>query len=147
MASRYFQINNHARVVEIGEFEYKFQKLGPNHASGGFNGFLEIQNEEAAEVLAKNATKFGVWEITEAAAILEVQKKRSSINKIEHQSGQTRRNVKPAEAAKSEPAPSVDSVDDLMSGPEPTEALAAPDTAEAPAAKPKARKAKKSTAK
>jgi hypothetical protein len=136
MATRYFQIGKHDRVVIIDGTQFKFKKLSRNHASAGFNGLIELPDGAEADSLSAKGKDFGVWEVTEASAIAEIQKKSLLMNKVVHQRPSSPQDVKAAEV-KEESAPAVNSIDDLMSEPEP-----APEPA--PAKKPATRKSRKS---
>lgn len=145
MANRYFQINKHDRVVVLDGVQFKFQKLGRNFASGGFNGLIELPDGEQADLLAENASSVGAWEITEASAIAEIQKKRGSINKVQHRQQGFQENVKPVEVKK-EVVVELNSVEDMLSEPEPEpEPEAVEPEPEKPPVKRKPRKSRKST--
>lgn len=149
MATRYFSISKHDRKVIINNVEYKFAKTSRNHASRGWNGLIELPDGEQAEALAEEGSKFGVWEVTEVQAIAEIQKKSNSMNIVEHKPARSPQNVKPVEA-KEEVAEAVESIDDLLSAPEPEPEVIAPEPTPEPVKEPvkrKPRKARKSSKK
>lgn len=117
---RYFKAINSQRIVTLGDYSFKFEPAYRNAATGGSWGILQVEDEEAAEVLAAEARKNGVFEVTESEYVQAIQKKSSlNINLVKHndRSQESARRAEVKKVGETSSAPSAESLDDFMAGP------------------------------
>jgi len=118
----YFKAIDSRKVIEIGDFTYKFEPAYRNAATGGSWGILAVEDEKAGSALAKVAQQYGVYVINESEYVQALQKKSSlNINLVRHNppAPQNVGRVEAKKAGETSSKPSAESFDDLMAGPKP----------------------------
>lgn len=78
---KYFVARDYQTQPQIGNKTFVFQKAGRNSVTSGWYGVLALEGSDA-ELLAKNARGFGVFEVTKEEYDRELKKNTWNLNII-----------------------------------------------------------------